>query len=118
MPVASGFHTGGSTKTHTGHFCTNRLALLSQTRMDKGIVWAAASRASLSLQCGAVQFDPATLGAAASSAPDLEHVLPFLRPGGRKLFHDRLGWHRAGRFPVSLQLLLAGAILAALSMRN
>ncbi len=63
-------------------------------------------------------FDPATLGAAASSAPDLEHELPFLRPGGRKLFHDRLGWHRAGRFPVSLQLLLAGAILAALSMRN
>ena len=63
-------------------------------------------------------FEPATLGAAASSAPDLEHVLPFLRPGGRKLFHDRLGWHRAGRFPVSLQLLLAGGILAVLSMRR
>ena len=58
-------------------------------------------------------LDPATLGAAASSAPDLEHVLPFLRPGGRKLFHDR-GWHRSGRFPVDLQLLLAGAILGAL----
>ena len=52
-------------------------------------------------------------GAAASSAPDLEHVLPFLRPGGRKLFHDR-GWHRSGRFPAGLQLLLAGAILGAL----
>ena len=63
-------------------------------------------------------FDPATLGAAASSAPDLEHVLSFLRPGGRKLFHDRLGWHRAGRFPVHLQLLLAGGILAALSTRK
>ena len=63
-------------------------------------------------------FEPATLGAAASSAPDLEHVLPFLRPGGRKLFHDRLGWHRAGRFPVHLQLLLAGGILAVLSMRR
>ena len=36
-------------------------------------------------------LDPATLGAAASSAPDLEHVLPFLRPGGRKLFHGRRG---------------------------
>ena len=57
-------------------------------------------------------LDPATLGAATSSAPDL--VLPFLRPGGRKLFHDRLGWHRSGRFPVHLQLLLAGAILGAL----
>ena len=63
-------------------------------------------------------FDPATLGAVARSAPDLEHVLPMLRPGGRKLFHDRLGWHRAGRFPVYLQLLLAGGILAALSLRR
>lgn len=59
-------------------------------------------------------LDPATLGAAASSAPDLEHVLPFLRPRGRKLFHGRRGWHRAGRFPAALQLLLAGAILGAL----
>src|SRR6266513_5479572 len=59
-------------------------------------------------------LDPATLGAAASSAPDLEHVLPFLRPGGSKLFHGRLGWHRSGRFPVSLQLVLAGAILGLL----
>jgi hypothetical protein len=59
-------------------------------------------------------LDPATLGAAASSAPDLEHVLPFLRPRGRKLFHDR-GWHRSGPFPARLQLLLAAAILFALS---
>jgi hypothetical protein len=59
-------------------------------------------------------LDPATLGAAASSAPDLEHLLPFLRPGGSKLFHGRRGWHRSGRFPADLQLLLAGAILGAL----
>jgi hypothetical protein len=59
-------------------------------------------------------LDPATLGGAASSAPDLEHVLPFLRPGGRKVFHDRVGWHRAGRFPAYLQLLIALAILGAL----
>ena len=59
-------------------------------------------------------LDPATLGAVASSAPDLEHVLPLLRPRGRKLFHDH-GWHRSGPFPASLQLLLAAAILAALS---
>jgi len=48
-----------------------------------------------------------------SSAPDLEHILPFLRPGGRKLFHR--GWHRSGRFSADLQLLLAGAILGALA---
>ena len=59
-------------------------------------------------------LDPATLGAAASSAPDLEHVFPFLRPQSRKLFHDRLGWHRAGRFSAYLQLLLAAGILGAL----
>ena len=59
-------------------------------------------------------LDPATLGAAASSAPDLEHVFPFLRPHGRKLFHDRLGWHRAGRLSANLQLLLAVGILGAL----
>ena len=59
-------------------------------------------------------LDPATLGGAASSAPDLEHVLPFLRPGGRKVFHDRVGWHRAGRIPAFLQLLIALAILGAL----
>src|SRR6476620_2628110 len=52
-------------------------------------------------------FDPATLGAAACSAPDLEHVLPYLRPGGHQLFHH--GWHRSGRrFSADLQLLLAG----------
>lgn len=59
-------------------------------------------------------LDPATLGALASSAPDLEHVIPFLRPSGRKLFHDRLGWHREGPVSAYVQLLLAGVILAAL----
>jgi len=37
-----------------------------------------------------------------------------LRPGGSKLFHGRRGWHRSGRFPADLQLVLAGVILAAL----
>jgi hypothetical protein len=58
-------------------------------------------------------FDPVTLGAAASSAPDLEHILPWLRPGGRKLFHRRGGSHLDG-VPASLQLLLAGVIVGFL----
>ena len=58
-------------------------------------------------------FDPATLGAVASSAPDLEHILPILRPGGTKVFHYH-GWHRSGRLPVGVQLLLAALILGAL----
>ena len=56
-----------------------------------------------------------TLGALATSAPDLEHVVPWVRPGGRKLFHGGRGWHRSGRFSAAAQLLLAGAILGALS---
>jgi hypothetical protein len=59
-------------------------------------------------------FDAATLGAIAASAPDLEHVLPQLRPRGQKLFHGRHGWHRSGRFSSAAQLLLAGAILGVL----
>jgi len=62
-------------------------------------------------------LDAATLGAAASAAPDLEHVLSFLRPRGKKIFHDH-GWHRSGPFPASLQLLLAVAILTALTARE
>ena len=63
-------------------------------------------------------FDPATVGALASSAPDLEHVVPWLRPGGQKLFHGRHGWHRSGGFSAATQLVLAGAILGALSRRR
>jgi hypothetical protein len=61
-------------------------------------------------------LDPATIGAFASAAPDAEHVLRFPRPGGRKLFpsHRLHGWHRAGGVPASVQVVAAGAILAAL----
>ena len=62
-------------------------------------------------------FDPATIGAAAASSPDIEHVLRLPRPGGRKLFpsHRFRGWHRAGGLPAAVQLVAAGAVLAALS---
>jgi hypothetical protein len=59
-------------------------------------------------------FDPATLGAVAASAPDLEHVFPRLRPRGRKLFHGRRGWHRPGRLRADIQLVVAGAIIGLL----
>jgi hypothetical protein len=57
-------------------------------------------------------LDPATIGAAAASAPDLEHVIRLPRPGGRKLFpsHRFHGWHRPGGLPTSLQLLTAGLL--------
>jgi hypothetical protein len=57
-------------------------------------------------------LDGATIGAAAASAPDVEHVLRLPRPGGRKLFpsHRFHGWHRPGGVPSWLQLLLAGLL--------
>ena len=59
--------------------------------------------------------DPATIGAAAAAAPDLEHVLRLPRPGGRKLFpsHRFPHWHRAGGVGAPTQLLLAGAAFGA-----
>jgi hypothetical protein len=59
-------------------------------------------------------FDAATIGAVASSAPDVEHIVSSLRIGGRKVFHGWLGWHRSGPLPAEIQLVVAGAIIGAL----
>jgi hypothetical protein len=61
-------------------------------------------------------LDPVTIGAAAGSAPDVEHVLRLPRPGGRKLFpsHRIHGWHRSGGVSASLQLFAAGVLLGVL----
>ena len=65
-------------------------------------------------------FHPAVIGAAAASAPDLEHVLPFPRPDGRQIFpsHRVQGWHRSGGIPARAQLLAAGVIVGALAFRR
>jgi hypothetical protein len=57
-------------------------------------------------------LDAATVGAAASSAPDIEHAIRLPRPGGRKLFpsHRIPGWHRPGGLGASTQLLIAGIL--------
>jgi hypothetical protein len=64
-------------------------------------------------------LDPAVWGAAACSAPDLEHVLPFPRPGGRELFpsHRWAPFHQEGGLSAGIQLLAAGAILGAVLAR-
>jgi hypothetical protein len=61
-------------------------------------------------------LDPATLGGAACAAPDLEHVLPLPRPGGRELYpsHRVEGWHQEGGLPAWIQLAAAGVIVALL----
>jgi hypothetical protein len=64
--------------------------------------------------------DPATVGAFASSIPDLEHVVPLPRPGGRRLFpsHRWTPLHRSGGVPAGLQLAVALGVLAALLARS
>ena len=57
-------------------------------------------------------FDPAVLCGATAAAPDLEHVVPWLRPRGRKLFH-REGNIDSG-ISTRVQLLAAGAIVGSL----
>jgi hypothetical protein len=61
-------------------------------------------------------LDPAVLGGAAAAAPDMEHVLPWLRPRGRKLFH-REGNVDSG-LPTGVQLLVAGTIVGLLLRRR
>ena len=65
-------------------------------------------------------LDLSVIGAVASSAPDVEHVVRLPRPGGRKLFpsHRWHGWHRPGGVPASAQLLAAGFLFGALVARR
>jgi hypothetical protein len=61
-------------------------------------------------------IDAATVGALAASAPDLEHILPLPRPGGRQLFpsHRFARATSLPRLPAWLQLAAAVAILEPL----
>jgi hypothetical protein len=64
-------------------------------------------------------LDAAVVGGAASAAPDLEHVLPLPKPGGKGLFPShRLPHGGDGRVvPAWVQLAVAAAILAVLVRR-
>lgn len=55
-------------------------------------------------------LDPAVVGGAAAAMPDVEHLVPWLRPGGELLFHRARGRHDGG-LGTGAQLLLAGVIL-------
>jgi hypothetical protein len=62
-------------------------------------------------------LDPAVLGGATAAMPDLEHLLPWLRPGGEKLFHRGGGRHGSG-ISAETQLLAAGVLLGWLLARR
>jgi hypothetical protein len=78
------------------------------------LVSGAAALLAIALRRG--PLDPATIGAAVSSAPDIEHVVRLPRPGGRKLFpsHRIRGFHRSGGVSAQAQLLATGMILGTL----
>jgi hypothetical protein len=62
-------------------------------------------------------LDAAVLGGAAAAMPDLEHLLPWLRLRGEKLFHRGGGRHGAG-LPVETQLVLSGTLVGLLLARR
>src|ERR1041384_504132 len=62
-------------------------------------------------------FDAAVLGGAATAMPDLEHLVPWLRVRGEKLFHRGGGRHSAG-ISAEVQLVLAGAVVGVLLARR
>lgn len=74
--------------------------------------------AALALRRG--PLDPATLGGLACCAPDVEHVLPLPRPGGRKLYpsHRWRSLHRDGPVRPTLQLAVALALAASVLARR
>jgi hypothetical protein len=99
-------HAAGDALPHSD-FSSRRFEIASGTA---GILALAVARGPL---------HPATVGAVAASLPDVEHVLPLPRPGGRKLFpsHRIVGWHREGGVSAPIQLAAAALILAALVLR-
>lgn len=72
--------------------------------------------ALLALRYGPVH--PVTVGAVSAAAPDLEHLLPCLRPAGAKLFHGRRGWHRSGPLRAETQLVVAVLVVGVLAARR
>jgi hypothetical protein len=119
LHVASGAAVGAAAPSRGAAVVLGLLMHLAGDRMPHQDIgnrrfelWSGiAALGALALRRGA--FDRATIGAAAGSAPDLEHILRLPQPGGRKLFpsHRLHGWHRAGGVPDWAQLLAAGVLL-------
>jgi hypothetical protein len=62
-------------------------------------------------------LDPAVIGGAAAALPDLEHLAPWLRLDGEKIFHRGRGRHGVG-ISAEAQLLLAGGMVGLLLARR
>jgi hypothetical protein len=123
LHVASGALAGALAGSRTRALVLGPLAHLLGDRMphqdiaSRRFEIASGTAALLLLAARRGPLDPAVLGAVGASVPDVEHVVRFPRPGGRKLFpsHRFHGWHRPGGVPTWAQLLAAGAILGVLA---
>jgi hypothetical protein len=123
LHVASGALAGSLAGSRAGALALGPVAHLLGDRMphhdihSRRFEIASGIAALLFLATRRGPLDPAVLGAVAASVPDVEHVVRFPRPAGRKLFpsHRFHGWHRLGGVPTWAQLLAAGAILGALA---
>jgi hypothetical protein len=119
LHVASGAALGAVAPSRRAAVLLGALAHLAGDRMPHEDIWDRRFElwsGALALVAVAVRrgvFDPATIGAVAGSAPDVEHVLRLPQPGGKKLFpsHRLRGWHRTGGIPDWGQLLAAGILL-------
>jgi hypothetical protein len=119
LHVASGAALGALAPSRRAAIALGAFMHLAGDRMPHEDIWnrrfelwsGVATLAAVALRRGL--FDVATIGAAAGSAPDIEHVLRLPQPGGRKLFpsHRLRGWHRSGGVPDWAQLLAAGVLL-------
>ena len=119
LHVASGAAVGALAPSRRAAVALGAFMHLAGDRMPHQDIWnrrfelwsGVATLAAVALRRGL--FDVATIGAAAGSAPDIEHVLRLPQPGGRKLFpsHRLRGWHRSGGVPDWAQLLAAGVLL-------
>jgi hypothetical protein len=126
LHVASGAAVGAMAPSRGAAVVLGALMHLAGDRMPHEDIWnrrfelwsGVGTLAAVALRHGV--FDVATIGAAAGSAPDLEHVLRLPRPGGRKLFpsHRIPGWHRSGGVPDWAQLLAAGMLLGVVLSRR
>ena len=114
LHVATGAAAGAASDSRLAAILLGPILHLAGDRMPHQDISSRRFEIGSGVFCLALLAGTRGFGAAECSAPDLEHVVPLLRPRGSKLFHDRLGWHRSGRFPSGLQLLLAGAIVGAL----
>jgi hypothetical protein len=122
LHVATGAAVGAAAGSRRSAVILGALMHLAGDRMPHQDIWnrrfemwsGLAALAAVALRRG--PLDQVTMGAAAGSAPDLEHVVRLPRPGGRKLFpsHRLHGWHRSGGVPDWAQLLTAGILLGVL----